>query len=196
MRGPSNSPNPSFRRAHAGAPTIIVVPRVLIVARHFPPMGGAGVHRTLASVRHLGEHGFEPIVVTGPARRAPRNRWEPLDEGLAPGRARRRGGPPRRDAGARRSLAAPRPPARPALVAWRPGGSRRACGWPARSARRRRDDHVVRAVRDRVRRRPDRPSARAAVGGRPRGPVGAGRDAHRAEPRSTARIDRADAHAR
>jgi hypothetical protein len=48
-------------------------------------MGGAGVHRTLASVRHLGEHAFEPIVVTGPARRAPRNRWEPLDEGLAQG---------------------------------------------------------------------------------------------------------------
>jgi glycosyltransferase involved in cell wall biosynthesis len=48
-------------------------------------MGGAGVHRTLASVRHLGEHGFEPVVVTGPARRAPRNRWEPLDEGLAEG---------------------------------------------------------------------------------------------------------------
>jgi glycosyltransferase involved in cell wall biosynthesis len=46
-------------------------------------MGGAGVHRTLASVRHLAEHGYEPIVVTGPARRAPRNRWEPLDEGLA-----------------------------------------------------------------------------------------------------------------
>jgi glycosyltransferase involved in cell wall biosynthesis len=61
------------------------VPRVLIVARHFPPLGGAGVHRTLASVRHLSEHGFEPIVVTGPARRAPRNRWEPLDEGLAQG---------------------------------------------------------------------------------------------------------------
>jgi glycosyltransferase involved in cell wall biosynthesis len=63
----------------------VVVPRVLIIARHFPPMGGAGVHRTLASVRHLAEHGFEPIVVTGPARRAPRNRWEPLDEGLAQG---------------------------------------------------------------------------------------------------------------
>jgi len=62
-----------------------LVPRVLIVARHFPPMGGAGVHRTLASVRHLGEHGFEPIVVTGPARQAPRNRWEPVDEGLAQG---------------------------------------------------------------------------------------------------------------
>src|SRR5690349_20503943 len=46
-------------------------------------MGGAGVHRTLASVRHLPEYGYAPIVVTGPARRAARNRWEPLDAGLA-----------------------------------------------------------------------------------------------------------------
>jgi glycosyltransferase involved in cell wall biosynthesis len=59
------------------------VARVLLLARHFPPFGGAGVHRTLASVRHLPEHGYEPVVVTGPAREAARNRWEPLDQGLA-----------------------------------------------------------------------------------------------------------------
>ena len=58
------------------------MPRVLLLARHFPPMGGAGVHRTMGSVRHLPEHGYEPIVVTGPARREPRNRWEPCDRGL------------------------------------------------------------------------------------------------------------------
>ena len=45
-------------------------------------MGGAGVHRTMGSVRHLPEHGYEAIVVTGPARERPRNRWEPCDHDL------------------------------------------------------------------------------------------------------------------
>jgi glycosyltransferase involved in cell wall biosynthesis len=63
-------------------PTIVLVPRVLILARHFPPMGGAGVHRTLGSVRHLPAFGYEPTLVTGPARETPRNRWEPTDAGL------------------------------------------------------------------------------------------------------------------
>ena len=51
-----------------------------MLARHFPPIGGAGVHRTLGSVRHLPEHGFEPIVVTGAGER--HGRWEPRDDGL------------------------------------------------------------------------------------------------------------------
>jgi hypothetical protein len=46
-------------------------------------MGGAGVHRTLASVQHLPEHGYEPIVLTGPASAGSRNRWEPFDASLA-----------------------------------------------------------------------------------------------------------------
>jgi glycosyltransferase involved in cell wall biosynthesis len=54
--------------------------RVLILARHFPPIGGAGVHRTLGSVRHLPAHGYEPVVVTGPG--AYEDRWSPSDEGL------------------------------------------------------------------------------------------------------------------
>jgi len=58
------------------------MPRVLLVARHFPPMGGAGVHRTVGSARHLPRYGYEPVVVTGPARREPRNRWEPCDRTL------------------------------------------------------------------------------------------------------------------
>jgi glycosyl transferase family 1 len=58
------------------------VPRVLVLARHFPPMGGAGVHRTLGSVRHLPAYGYEPIVVTGPERATSRNRWEPTDPAL------------------------------------------------------------------------------------------------------------------
>jgi hypothetical protein len=45
-------------------------------------MGGAGVHRTLGSVRYLADHGYEPIVITGPARAEARNRWEPTDHGL------------------------------------------------------------------------------------------------------------------
>jgi hypothetical protein len=50
-----------------------------MLARFFPPIGGAGVHRTLGSVHHLPRHGYEPVVVTGPAQQAPRNRWEPTD---------------------------------------------------------------------------------------------------------------------
>lgn len=38
--------------------------KVLIIAYHFPPRGGAGVHRTLNLVNHLREFGFEPIVLT------------------------------------------------------------------------------------------------------------------------------------
>lgn len=56
------------------------MPRVLMLARHFPPIGGAGVHRTVGTVRHLREHGYEPVVITGPAEH--RDRWEPHDPGL------------------------------------------------------------------------------------------------------------------
>jgi hypothetical protein len=56
------------------------VPRVLLLARYFPPIGGAGVHRTLGSVRHLPAHGFDPIVVTGPGGR--RGRWDAHDAQL------------------------------------------------------------------------------------------------------------------
>ena len=51
-----------------------------MLARHFPPIGGAGVHRTIGSVRHLPAHGYEPIVVTGAAEH--RDRWEPRDDEL------------------------------------------------------------------------------------------------------------------
>lgn len=51
-----------------------------MLARHFPPIGGAGVHRTMGSVRHLGAYGHEPVVVTGTAEH--RDRWEPRDEEL------------------------------------------------------------------------------------------------------------------
>jgi glycosyltransferase involved in cell wall biosynthesis len=54
--------------------------RVLVLARHFPPIGGAGVHRTLGSVRYLPAYGYEPIVVTGPAEHV--DRWNPRDPGM------------------------------------------------------------------------------------------------------------------
>jgi len=56
------------------------MPRVLLLARYFPPIGGAGVHRTVGSVRHLPAHGYEPVVVTGPGQ--PRGRWDELDPEL------------------------------------------------------------------------------------------------------------------
>jgi glycosyltransferase involved in cell wall biosynthesis len=40
---------------------------VLVFAYHFPPIGGGGVPRTLAFVKHLGDFGWNVTVVTGPA---------------------------------------------------------------------------------------------------------------------------------
>ena len=56
--------------------------RVLVLAYHYPPVGGAGVQRTTAFCRLLGEHGYEPVVVTG---RGARGRWTPEDRSLAAG---------------------------------------------------------------------------------------------------------------
>jgi glycosyltransferase involved in cell wall biosynthesis len=56
------------------------MPRVLLLARSFPPLGGAGVHRTTGSVRHLPECGWHPVLVTGPGMR--RGRWDAEDPEL------------------------------------------------------------------------------------------------------------------
>lgn len=40
--------------------------RVLFIAYHFPPVGGAGVQRAVKFVRYLPEFGWEPDVITGP----------------------------------------------------------------------------------------------------------------------------------
>jgi len=40
------------------------MPNVLMVAYYFPPMGGAGVQRTLKFVKYLPEHGWIPHVLT------------------------------------------------------------------------------------------------------------------------------------
>ena len=40
--------------------------RALVLAYHFPPIGGAGAQRPLKFVRALPDYGYEPIVITGP----------------------------------------------------------------------------------------------------------------------------------
>ena len=57
--------------------------RVLMLARHFPPIGGAGVHRSVGYVKHLPASGYRPVVVTGPGGRV--DRWSPRDPGLLAG---------------------------------------------------------------------------------------------------------------
>jgi glycosyltransferase involved in cell wall biosynthesis len=54
--------------------------RVLVLAYHFPPVGGAGVQRVVKFVRYLPEKGWEPTVVTGPGGRD--DRWTPVDKTL------------------------------------------------------------------------------------------------------------------
>jgi hypothetical protein len=56
------------------------VPRALLISRYFPPIGGAGVHRTVGSVRHLPDHGYEPVLVTGTGQQ--RGRWDAHDPEL------------------------------------------------------------------------------------------------------------------
>ena len=54
--------------------------RVLLLAYHFPPIGGAGAQRNTKLVRYLPSRGYELTVVTGPV--APGHRWTPTDESL------------------------------------------------------------------------------------------------------------------
>jgi glycosyltransferase involved in cell wall biosynthesis len=56
------------------------VKRVLFLAYYFPPIGGAGVQRSVKFARYLPENGWEPVVVTGPG--APSGRWTPRDATL------------------------------------------------------------------------------------------------------------------
>jgi len=56
------------------------VRRVLFVTYHFPPVGGAGVQRSVKFVRYLPDFGYEPVVLTGPGAAA--DRWTPTDETL------------------------------------------------------------------------------------------------------------------
>jgi glycosyltransferase involved in cell wall biosynthesis len=54
--------------------------RVLFLAYFFPPLGGGGVQRSAKFVKYLPALGYEPIVVTGPARRS--TPWSPTDATL------------------------------------------------------------------------------------------------------------------
>ncbi len=53
---------------------------VLFLAYYFPPVGGAGVQRSVKFARYLPELGFRPIVVTGTGSAL--GRWEPTDDTL------------------------------------------------------------------------------------------------------------------
>ena len=55
-------------------------PRVLLLAYHFPPVGGAGAQRAVKLVRHLADAGYEPVVVTCPGDLD--GRYNPTDAGL------------------------------------------------------------------------------------------------------------------
>jgi len=54
--------------------------RVLMLARQFPPIGGAGVQRSTGTARHLRAYGWEPTIVTGPAGHV--DRFNPRDARL------------------------------------------------------------------------------------------------------------------
>ncbi len=57
--------------------------RVLMLAYHFPPIGGAGVQRTTKFVRFLPDLGYLPVVVASPG--AATDRFTPHDAGLMRG---------------------------------------------------------------------------------------------------------------
>lgn len=54
--------------------------RILYLAYHFPPIGGAGVQRNSKFVRYLPDFGYDPVVVTGPGPTS--DRWTPTDDTL------------------------------------------------------------------------------------------------------------------
>jgi glycosyltransferase involved in cell wall biosynthesis len=54
--------------------------RILFVAYHFPPVGGAGVQRNAKFARYLPEFGYESLVVTGAGTAS--GRWTPSDRTL------------------------------------------------------------------------------------------------------------------
>lgn len=55
-------------------------PRVVMLAYHFPPLGGGGVQRNAAFARELPELGYELLVITGSGTAS--GRWTPADLGL------------------------------------------------------------------------------------------------------------------
>ena len=55
--------------------------RIVLLAYHFPPMGGAGAQRALKLVRQLSESGWDPVVITRTGER--HERYNPIDGALA-----------------------------------------------------------------------------------------------------------------
>lgn len=53
---------------------------VLFIVYYFPPIGGAGVQRTLKFTRYLFETGYMPVILTGPGKSE--DRWAPGDNFL------------------------------------------------------------------------------------------------------------------
>jgi glycosyltransferase involved in cell wall biosynthesis len=51
--------------------------RLLLLAYHYPPVGGGGVQRNRRFAQHLPAFGYEPVVVTGTGCKP--GRWTPLD---------------------------------------------------------------------------------------------------------------------
>jgi glycosyltransferase involved in cell wall biosynthesis len=58
----------------------MVTRQVLLLAYHFPPLGGGGVQRTAKFVRYLPQLGYDCVVVTGPGGAS--DRWTPEDRTL------------------------------------------------------------------------------------------------------------------
>jgi glycosyltransferase involved in cell wall biosynthesis len=61
-----------------------VTRRALVIAYHFPPLGGAGVQRTVKFAQHLPELGYEPVVLTGPGSGSLMPHDTSLETGLPP----------------------------------------------------------------------------------------------------------------
>jgi glycosyltransferase involved in cell wall biosynthesis len=57
------------------------VTKILLIAHYFPPVGGAGVQRTVKFIKYLPLHGFFPIVLTGTGKNG--SRWTPEDSSLS-----------------------------------------------------------------------------------------------------------------
>ncbi|MGH2840215.1 MAG: glycosyltransferase [Solirubrobacteraceae bacterium] len=55
--------------------------RALLLAYHWPPIGGPGALRPVKLAQHLEARGYEPVVITGPGESF--GRWSPLDDALA-----------------------------------------------------------------------------------------------------------------
>ena len=71
---PARTPPRRIAAPHEGELT------VLLIAYHFPPIGGAGAQRSLKFARYLPEHGCRVVVITGPGEIS--GRWTPTDETL------------------------------------------------------------------------------------------------------------------